>query len=142
MSTASSKPFEITEDDIGVEGKYLYRGQPATLVAVLDRSSREGCRAVFKTVCSDGEEAIGVSRLDGSSPFSDPGREAYITRIRPKVYVGVKLSGRLSTSDIGRRIPDVLRSFVSKTPREAKAGVSSWGGDAGHVHVFEIEVED
>jgi len=143
-----SAPFEITEDDIGVEGKYLFvnrtipHEKPATLVALLDNANPLLRRAVFKSVDTGSEECIITTRLDGSSAYFEPGRAQMITKVKRKAYVAVRL-GAVKAEDLTTlRLPNVLRSYVHPTRQEALDGIGQSAAFCGPVHVFEVEVDD
>ena len=151
MSTANtSKPFEITEDDIGVEGKYLWLGKyPATLLTILHRTPKSEGVAVFQTVGSDGVETVAYSRVDGTTLWEDrptrdaPLRRQSITKVRRKLYAAVRCSTNALFVGEGR-LPAIARSYWHQTRKEAIAGAGSWDNDPGTqgiVHVFEVAVD-
>lgn len=78
--TNPDNPLNITDDDIGKEGRFLYGLCPAVLIG-LSRDKNGGVigDAAFKRVHADGSEDINLCGL------AYPG----LTRIPRKLYIGV-----------------------------------------------------
>ena len=99
--TDPNNPLNITDEDIGKEGRFLYGSCPAVLIG-LSRDKNGGVirDAAFKRTHADGSEEINLCG------------PAYrgITRIPRKLYIGVERASK--TGD------DVLNTTLACSTRE------------------------
>lgn len=93
-------PLNITDDDIGKEGRFLLDGEPAVLVAIARNAKGVPRDIVFKW----------THRIDGE--FFNTSHLYYvgITRIPRKLYIGVERASK--TGD------DVLNTTLACSTRE------------------------
>lgn len=124
--------LEITHEDIGVTGKFLHNGRPATVLAIL--KTRAICPVVAIVEDGFGEEDLVRVRLDGTHPVHNG-----LTLKPRKGYVAVRL--KTGKRFVFEEMPSVARSYVWPTREEAISGVL---GDSNvedpFIHVFEVEV--
>lgn len=77
--TDPNNPLNITDEDIGKEGRFLFDGGPAVLVAIARDKNGVAYGVAFKWLCEDGSELIGLSNITYSG----------IARVPRKRYIGV-----------------------------------------------------
>lgn len=86
--TAPNNPLNITDEDIGKEGRFLFDLTPAVLIGLSRDKNGVACDAAFKRMYPSGSEEITLCGL------------AYraLTRLPRKLYIGVSSDATIDGS--------------------------------------------